>query len=1031
MKNKRTYAIIQKRSVVFLSFCMLTLALWAQSHTVKGVVKDVKGEPVAGATVQIKETITATMTDMDGNYSINVDSESILVYSSVGFISQEIPVKGKSTIDVVLRETALELTEIVVVGYGQQKKESVIGAISSLNSDDILKSASPNISQAMAGKIPGLITSQVSGAPGADDMLMYIRGRASFAGDNQPLIMVDGVERSFSQIAPDDIENISVLKDASATAVYGVRGANGVILITTKRGREQKPSVSLTANVQLQTPTRKDTYLNSYNSVLLLEEALANDGLPSQFSSDDIEMYRKSSLGELTPFEQQLYPDVDWYNQVLRKSSPSQRYNVNIQGGTKRMYYFASVEYYGQKGLFKNFNNYAYDKSSNMSFDRYSFRANLDFLLTNKLKLSINFGTRFEERKGPNIVDKPDYNEVFYELNHTPGWLFPVQYENGFYGGNAQNQDNVVAMLANGGFYQTTNNINETNFILDYKLDALTKGLSAKAMVSFDYETTYDRRFKAGFATYELIDRTRPEFDESYTRFNEDQELVYQGNIQTTTQKLYMEYALNYARTFDEKHDVTAMFLYNQNDYRYQADLSKRYQGVVGRVTYNYDRRYFGEFNAGYNGSENFAKGRRFGFFPSVSLGWMLSNEKFMEKTNKWLDVLKLRTSYGQVGNDAFKNAANQSLRFLYVPSWIQVNSVYVFGDVNTQMGIYEGRYPNYLVTWERAHKYNAAFESSLLNGLIAVNFDWFYEKRNDILTSYQTKPAWIGVLDFAPANLGKTKNSGFELEVKHRNKVGKFNYYVNATFSRAKNEILNMDEAPYMTDYRKREGHPIGQYFGLICDGFVTQADIDGGKLAKSAFGDVKVGDLKYRDMNKDGFIDERDETFFGYSDVPENTYSLSLGGDYKGISFSILFQGVNKVSRYYDAETMYAFVNGGKVKEHHLQRWNPSKSETENLSRAKYPLLHYDNYGNHNQRQNSFFLKNGDFLRIKNIELAYSLPESVIKKWFMSELRLYVNANNLVTWDKLDKLTDPESKGSNRYPIMKTFNFGVNVKF
>ncbi|NDV77566.1 TonB-dependent receptor [Dysgonomonas sp. 511] len=1019
------------KHVLMLSmFCLLSLATWAQSQVVTGVVKDVTGEPVISATVQIKGTITATMTDIDGKYSINAEPSATLIFSSVGFISQEILVENKKTINVTLRETALQLNEVVVVGYGQQKKESVIGAISSINSDELLKSASPNITQAMAGKIPGLITNQTSGAPGSDDMQLFIRGRASFAGDNQPLIMVDGVERSFSQIAPDDIESISVLKDASATAVYGVRGANGVILVTTKRGREQKPVVSLTANLQLQTPTCKDTYLDSYNSVTLLEEALANDGLASQFSAHDIEMYRKSSLGQLSPFEQQLYPNVDWYDQVLKSSSPSQRYNVNIQGGTRRMYYFASVEYYGQKGLFKNFNNYGYKKSSNLSFDRYSFRANMDFLLTKDLTASVNIGTRFEERKGPNIIERDDYNDVFYLLNHTPGWLFPVKYDNGLYGGNAQNQYNVVAHLAQGGFYQTTNNINETNFIVNYKMDAITKGLSAKAMVSFDYETTYDRRFNAGYATYELIDRSRPEFEDSYTRYNEDQEISYVGNIQTTIQKLYMEFALNYARTFG-KHDVTALFLYNQNDYRYQAELAKRYQGVVGRATYNYDRRYFAEFNAGYNGSENFAKGRRFGFFPSFSLGWMLSNEKFMEKTNTWLDALKLRASYGEVGNDAFKDANNNDLRFLYIPSWTQLNPAYTFGDTNSQMGIYEGRYPNYLVTWERARKYNLAFESSMLNGLLAVNFDWFQERRNDILTSYLTKPSWIGVIDYAPANLGKTKNGGFELEVKHRNKIGKVNYFVNATFARAKNEILYKDEAPFMTDYRKREGHAINQYFGLICDGFITQADIDGGQLAQSSFGNTQVGDLKYRDMNDDGFIDERDETFIGYSDIPENTYSLTLGADYKGFAFSVLFQGVSNVSRYYDAEAQFAFVNGGKVKEHHFQRWNPARSEAENLANAKYPLLHYDSFGNHNQRTSSFFLKNGEFLRIKNIELSYSLPIQLIKKWYMSEMRFYVNANNLVTWDKLDGLTDPESNGSNRYPIMKTFNFGVNIKF
>ena len=321
--------------------------------------------------------------------------------------------------------------------------------------------------------------------------------------------------------------------------------------------------------------------------------------------------------------------------------------------------------------------------------------------------------------------------------------------------------------------------------------------------------------------------------------------------------------------------------------------------------------------------------------------------------------------------------------------------------------------------------------EFGLWNGLLNGNIDLFYEKRTDILTAYQTRPQWVGVT-MAPGNLGKTKNSGYEIELKHSNHIGNdFIYNIGFTYSHAKNEILNMDEPTLKTEYRKREGHPINQYFGLLCDGFITQKDLDNPDMPKSTFGNTKVGDLKYRDMNKDGFIDERDETFIGYSDIPENTYALTLGCDYKGWGISVMFQGVNHVSRYYDAEAMFAFINGGKVREHHLARWNPTTSEAENLAHAKYPLLHYSGNGDHNQRSNSFFLKNGSFIRLKNIELSYSLPQNWIKKVGMTNCRLYVNANNLVTWDHLNELCDPESNGSNRYPIMKTVNFGVNIKF
>lgn len=1023
----------------WLSVFLMLLAgqtLWAQQRQVTGIVKDQTGEPIIGASVLEKGSTNGVITDLDGNFKLTVSNavKAVLQISYVGYKTQEISVNGKTLLEVVLKEDTELLDEVVVVGYGAQKKESVVGAISQVSSKELLASPAANVSQAIAGKIPGVITTQTSGAPGQDDTKINIRGRATFAGDGSPLILVDGVERTFSQIAPDDIETISVLKDASATAVYGVRGANGVMLITTKRGRDQKPEVNLTANWQIQSPTRSDTYLDSYQSVVLLEEALKNDGLPSQFSANDIEMYRKSAAGELSGLDAMLYPNVDWYDEVLKKSAPAQRYNVSVRGGTKRMRYYASAELYDQKGLIKELSQDMYGNSSSPSYRRYAFRANMDLFLTKDLTFSVNFGTRFEERRGSNTSESSTFSQTFYELNHTPGWLFPVSYEvqNGesaktLYGGSSQYQSNIVAALAKGGYYRATNTINETNFVLDYKMDWLTKGLSAKGMVSFDYDSYYKKMFKADFATYELNDRDNYESMDAYNQFNSDGELAYSKD-NSTTYKLYMEAQVNYARQFG-KHDVTAMVLYNQNDYRYNSELAKRYQGLVGRVTYGYDDRYLAEFNAGYNGSENFLQGKRFGFFPAVSLGWRISNEEFMAGTAQWLNNLKIRASYGEVGNDIY-TVNGTAQRFLYEEKWSQVSNAYYFGS-SGKTGIYESQYPNLGVTWERAHKYNVGLEFGLWNGLLNGNIDVFYEKRNDILTSYLTRPQWVGVA-LAAGNLGETKNSGYEIELKHNNRINEdLSYNVGLTYSHARNEIISMDEPELKTAYRKREGNPISQYFGLIAEGFVTQADLDNPDFPVSTFGTVKVGDLKYKDANGDGFIDDRDESRIGYSDIPENTYALSLGVNYKGWGFSVMFQGVDHVSRYYDAEAMYAFVSGGKVKEHHLERWNPAQSEAYNLQHANYPLLHYDNYGDHNQRTNSFFLKNGSFVRLKNIELSYTLPENWSKVAGMSNCRLYVNANNLITWDHLNNLTDPESNGSNRYPIMKTVNFGVNIKF
>ena len=595
------------------------------------------------------------------------------------------------------------------------------------------------------------------------------------------------------------------------------------------------------------------------------------------------------------------------------------------------------------------------------------------------------------------------------------------------YAGNANFQNNIVAALSKGGYYKGTNTISEINLIADYKMDWLTEGLSVKGMVSFDYDSYYKKTFGRTYATYELNDRDNYTLQDAYNKYNVDGQLAY-SKSSSTTYKLYMEAQINYARRFG-KHDVTGMLLYNQNDYRYNSDLAKRYQGLVGRVTYGYDDKYLFEFNAGYNGSENFMKGKRFGFFPAFSIGWRLTQEKFMESTKDWLNNLKIRASYGEVGNDIYSvNGVEQ--RFLFEEHWISA-SAYNFGS-GTVPAYYERQYPNYGVTWERAKKYNLGIEFGLFNGMLNGNIDLFYEKRKDILTAYLSRPQWVGVT-MAAGNLGETKNSGYEIELHHSNTIGKdFRYNVGVTFSHASNEIISMDEPAGKTDYRKREGHPINQYFGLVCEGFVTSADLADPNFPVSTYSNnVQVGDLKYKDMNNDGFIDDRDETFIGYSDIPENTYALTLGATYKGFGLEVMFQGVDHVSRYYDADAMYAFYNNGKVKDIHLERWNPALSETENLANAKYPLLHYGSTGDHNQRQNSFFLKNGAFVRLKNVELSYTLPAAWTQKAGMSSARIYVNGNNLITWDHLDGLVDPESNGSSRYPLLKTFNVGFNVVF
>ncbi len=1019
-----------------LIFSLLTAGATAQSVAVSGTVTDAgSGQPVVGATVTVEGLFTGTITDINGQYTISVPgADAALNYSFIGYRNQKVEVNGQTKIDVKLEEDAVSLDEVVVVGYGAQTKETVTGAIATIGNKELVKTPASNMTQALAGKIPGVITSQGQGQPGFDEAKIFIRGRGTFSEDGaEPLTLVDGVERSFAQVNPADVAQISILKDASATAVYGVRGANGVILVTTKRGYEGTPEVAFTANVSLQSPTRKIDYLNSYNSAVLLNEARANDGKSSLYDSYDLDMYRKAVLGQLTGDDFYLYPNVDWYDETLRSTAPAQQYDVTVRGGTRRMRYFTSLGYYDQRGLYKPQSSDEYGQSSNARFQRYTFRANLDFLLTSRFTMSLNFGTRFEERKGPNVTENADYNEVFYQINRTRGWEFPVRWPDGRLGGNAFAQKNVVGQLSEGGFYSKTANVNETNVILEHKLDFITQGLSVKAMGSFDYYTDYDRRFSKTFAVYQLDKQKyeqNPDLNDlsNYVQYGEDGRLTLSDSPQYTNLRTHLEVGLNYNRTFGQKHNVSGLVLYSQDNYRWQADVAFRYQGLVGRATYNYDSRYMAEFNFGYNGSENFSKGKRFGFFPSASAGWIISNEKFMRDV-KWLDLLKTRVSYGEVGNDKYK-VNGVDVRFLYLSGWKQAGG-YTFGDTNAVPGVVEGRLPNVNASWERAQKWNAAIEGSIFKNALGVTLDLFAEKRNSILADYLTYPIYLGV-DLAPGNIGKASNKGFELALTHRRTLGEWSYNIGASMSMTKNKIVFRDEPKGMPANLKTEGYAIGQFMGLLVDGYLTAADIANPDLPKSRFVEsVQAGDLKYRDVNKDGYIDENDAVAIGRTDLPDQTYSLSLGVDWKGLSLSVLFQGVNGVSRYYDAEIMYAFVNGGKARGLHMDRWDPTQSEAYNLQHAKYPLLHEDAAGNHNQRLNSYFLQDAAFIRLKNVELSYTLPKKISQKIFTQDIRIYVNANNLLTWDRMGKLTDPESTGSNIYPIMRVLNMGVNIKF
>lgn len=1006
---------------------IFSFMVYAQERIVTGKVYDSSGESIIGASVMVQGTMQGVVTDIDGAFQLKVQPSQSLVISFLGYQDVILPVGSKNNFKIILEEDSKKLDEVVVVGYATQKKVNLTGSVASVSAKDIQDIPVANTTTLLQGRLPGLVLTQNGAQAGNDNPEIRIRGIGTF-GNNNPMVLIDGVEGSISQIAEipsADIESISVLKDAASAAIYGVRAANGVILITTKRGQaSSKVKISYSGSYTLQTPGIVPDYVDGYNWALMKNEVSTGT-----FSPEALQKLQDGS-------DPDHYANTNWLDAVLRNASMHQ-HHLSVSGGNENTRFMTSVAYSNQDGIMMK-----------TGVERFSFRSNIDTRYK-RFTFGLNLSGNKNNVTTPAVAPSGEGGIMRYVSWFTRPTV-PVMYSNGHYGYvdgsslSAELMKNPVESMSLG---HRSNEYWRFNGKVFAGID-LWDGLKFQTSFAYAFDLNATKSYSPKSpARYDAEGNIRKAAGET----NKEEDYWYRNATWTS------ENLLTYNKQFD-KHNVNVLLghsVIGSRFYKTTASIqgfpteniyeldggtinpgakgnSEEYklQSFFGRVNYGYDDRYLFEFNAGYNGSENFMKGKRFGFFPSVSVGWRITNEEFMKGTQDWLNNLKLRASYGQVGNDIYKIGGAKQ-RFLYEQKWNQIGNDYRYGET-WQSGIYESQYPNYGVTWERAHKYNLGLEFGLWNGLLSGNLDLFYEKRNDILTQYLTRPQWVGVA-MAAANLGKTKNSGYEIELKHANHIGKdFNYTVGLTYSHAKNEILMMDEPDLKTDYRKREGHPINQYFGLVCDGFITQADIDGGKLPVSKLGEnVGIGDLKYRDMNGDGLIDERDETFIGYSDIPENTYALSLGANYKNWGFSVMFQGVNHVSRYYDAEAMFAFVNGGKVKEHHLDRWNPSKSEAENLANAKYPRLHYDSYGNHNQRGNSFFLKNGAFMRLKNIELSYTLPTLWAKKVGMSDCRLYVNANNLITWDDLDGLTDPESNGSNRYPIMKTVNFGVNIKF
>lgn len=1030
MNQTVTFWLVRKLIVGLLCICS-TAATFAQTATVSGVVKDDTGEPVIGAGVLVKGTTLGTITDIDGHFSFRADDlNGVLVVSFVGMETQEIPMKGKGTFDIVLKSSNTLLEEVQVVAYGAQKKVTLTGSISSVNTDELLKVPTASIGNMLSGVLSGVSSIQSSGQPGGDDPDVFIRGISTLNTMNaKPLYLVDGVERSFFQIDPNEVENITILKDASSTAVFGVRGANGVIIVTTKRGKEGKAKINASFSYGIQTPTRMPEFVNSYDYATFLNEAYTNDGKDPKFTPEAVEAFRTHS----NPI---IYPDTDWMELLFKSSAPQTQGNVNISGGTERVRYFISMGMLDQKGFFKNHDT-RYD--ANFNFNRYNYRANLDIDFTKTTLVAINMGGRVEKRNFPRSGD--DINQLFRRIYWATPFSGPGIVDGKWIKGNSQylpvGLSDGLGNIYGRGYGSKTTNVVNLDLALTQKLDFVTKGLQFKIKVAYNsgYDHTKERATSIeSYQPWYRKDVTWMEHpagsDPNEVVYIQDGEagLISYAESFGKSRDWYAEASFDWKRDFD-LHHLSALALYNQSKTYYPDSdypgIPRGYVGLVGRVTCDYDNKYLIEGNVGYNGSENFAPGNRYGFFPAVSGGWVLTQEEFL-KDNPVVNFLKIRASYGIVGNDRYHPYGTGFMdRFLYLPNSYFIGSGYQFGTgTSWSPGAYEKSFGNSGLSWEKSAKQNYGIDFSLFNQKLSGSIDYFYEKRTDILAKASTDPI-IHAMSLPVLNLGIVSNKGVELNLKWNHKINSFRYWTNLNVSYAKNKIVYQDEVPSEYTYTLKTGHPVGQPFGLKVRGFYYEGMED---VADHSYV-LKEGDVVYEDLNHDGKIDDNDKTAIGYPSYPLLNAGLTLGFEYKGFDFSMLWVGATKTSRVLEEtfrKPLGETYDRSLMSHQFTDRWTPETAAT-----AKLPRATIDGVKN-NYRDSELWVKDASYLRLKNIEIGYNFRLPFMPKIGMEKMRVFMTGYNLLTFDKL-KISDPESMSSGvpQYPVMRVINFGLNVSF
>ncbi|MBF4466287.1 TonB-dependent receptor [Flavobacterium sp. LC2016-12] len=1022
---------------LLISSCMINtvsaakLSFQQDPITITGTVTDSDKLTLPLVSILEKGTKNGTQTDMDGNYSIKVSSKNaILVFTYQGLKTVEVEVGNKQNIDVQLLSDLNSLNEVVVVGYGKQKKVSVVGAQSSVDVDE-LKQPVANVSTMLAGRISGLTGVQRSGLPGGNSADLWIRGLSTF-GSSSPLILVDGVERTIDDLNPIDIASFSILKDASATAVYGIRGANGVILIETRKGKVGKPQVMVDYNQGITTFTKVPDLVNGVTYMRLANEALVTRGQQPKYSEETINRTE-------TKYDPLLYPDVDWLDSVYDKYGQNRQATVNVSGGAEAAKYYVSLGYYDEKGLFKTSDTQSYD--SDTRFKRYNFTTNLNVDITKTTSMVLGVRGYLSEGNYPEVGADAVYSAA---LEASPV-DFPVMYPGGFIPGKGPTSVfNPYAQVALRGYKTNTKNQINSNLRVTQNLDVLTKGLTWTGMFAFDaYNEQNVNRGKRP-STY-FVDQNTPYTQDGQLILNQTYAGTdYLGYSRSNggNRRIYLETSFNYDQTFG-KHTFGGLLLFNRSDFvdafanDFTASIPYRNQGLAGRITYGYNNRYFLEVNGGYNGSENFAPDNRYGFFPSFAAGWIVSNEEFFAPLASTINYLKFRYSDGKVG------ASSGAGRFAYLSRVEDGQPGYDFGeDPQYTPGIRETYYGSD-VTWATSRKRDLGIEVNAFNNSLKVIFDLFKDRSSGAFLPRGDVPIYIGLAASPYGNIGIVDNKGFDGSVNYTQNISDLKLSFRGTFTYNENKIVENGEPEQLYPWQDKRGTPLNSRFGYVAerlytladdvnkDGFISPAD---GSQYPSQFGQIMPGDIKYTDLNGDGKIDSYDQKLIGRGDVPSFTYGFGLTAEYKGFDLSMFFQGQSDADIMLNGQSVQPFVGGGGIGNLYtsaIDRWTPDSDDPY----AMYPRLSYGDSGigqNNNTQISSWWLRDVSFLRLKTAELGYNLPSSISDKASIKNTRFYIRGVNLLTFSKF-KLWDPELNTSNgrAYPNITTVAVGVNVQF